>query len=222
MDKFITYLRQPLPKSYAAHAYNNLSMSLQRYTIIRICSFWDSYGLDRKSIPTIASLLNTAKVANEIFKEQEDWHNNLVVNTHYLNPDPDPEIQASIVNDNVNRGKIDAKKLAINQVQKIKKIRKKANVVANSKRYAEFKKFRDHTAHNLESESQKSDAAKINLLNEIDYFRDEAFTLVNELYLYVCGVGYDFEEESIFYANSSRSLWRNCKFNIDLKSEKET
>lgn len=52
-------LATQIPRSFAANAFNVFQWSALNYEIIRACALWDRPGVDRASIPTIISLIDT-------------------------------------------------------------------------------------------------------------------------------------------------------------------
>ena len=44
-------LSEQIPRSYAAHAFNQFQRSMHLFELVRLCAMWDGPGDDRESIP---------------------------------------------------------------------------------------------------------------------------------------------------------------------------
>jgi AbiU2 len=60
-----------IPRSYAAHAFNQFQRSMHLFEIVRLCALWDPPGPDRESIPTIIELFNEPALVDQIARA---WH----------------------------------------------------------------------------------------------------------------------------------------------------
>ena len=69
-------LSEQIPRSYAAHAFNQFQRSMQLFEIVRLCAMWDGPGNDRESIPTIIALFNEPKLIDQLVAEAHAFHAN--------------------------------------------------------------------------------------------------------------------------------------------------
>ena len=67
-------LTEQIPRSYAAHAFNQVQRSMHLFEIIRLCALWDPPGTDRESIPTIVELFNEPALIEQIARETHDFY----------------------------------------------------------------------------------------------------------------------------------------------------
>ena len=65
-----------IPRSFAAHAFNQFQRSMHLFEIIRLCALWDPPGTDRESIPTIVELFNEPALVEQIARETHDLYAN--------------------------------------------------------------------------------------------------------------------------------------------------
>jgi AbiU2 len=66
-------LSEQIPRSYAAHAFNQFQRSMHLFEIVRLCALWDPPGDDRESIPTIIELFNEPALMEQIAGDTHDF-----------------------------------------------------------------------------------------------------------------------------------------------------
>jgi hypothetical protein len=71
-------LSEQIPRSYAAHAFNQFQRSMHLFEIVRLCALWDPPGTDRESIPTIIELFNEPALIALIADDTHDFFANEV------------------------------------------------------------------------------------------------------------------------------------------------
>jgi len=59
-----------IPRSFAAHAFNQFQRSMHLFEIIRLCGLWDPSGTDRESIPTMVELFDEPALVEQIARER--------------------------------------------------------------------------------------------------------------------------------------------------------
>ena len=65
-----------IPRSRAAHAFNQFQRSMHLFEIIRLCAIWDKPSEDRESIPTIIALLDDPALIDQLAREAYAFHSN--------------------------------------------------------------------------------------------------------------------------------------------------
>jgi AbiU2 len=65
-----------IPRSYAAHAFNQFQRSMHLFEIVRLCALWDPPGTDRESIPTIIELFSEPALVDQIARDRHDLYAN--------------------------------------------------------------------------------------------------------------------------------------------------
>jgi hypothetical protein len=59
-------LSKQIPRSYAAHAFNQFQRSMHLFELVRLCAMWDVLRDDRESIPTIIGLFNEPELIDRL------------------------------------------------------------------------------------------------------------------------------------------------------------
>ena len=62
-------LSEQIPRSYAAHAFNQFQVSMHLFEVMRLCAIWDKPSPDRESIPSIIALFNEPKLIDQLINE---------------------------------------------------------------------------------------------------------------------------------------------------------
>lgn len=71
-------LSEQIPRSYAAHAFNQFQRSMHLFELVRLCAMWDPPGDDRESIPTIIALFDEPELIDQLVTEAHTLHANEV------------------------------------------------------------------------------------------------------------------------------------------------
>lgn len=71
-------LSEQIPRSYAAHAFNQFQRSMHLFELVRLCAMWDGPGHDRESIPTIIALFNKPELIDQLVADAQAFHANEV------------------------------------------------------------------------------------------------------------------------------------------------
>jgi hypothetical protein len=71
-------LSEQIPRSYAAHAFNQFQRSMHLFELVRLCAMWDRPRDDRESIPTIIALFNEPELIDQLVVEAHAFHANEV------------------------------------------------------------------------------------------------------------------------------------------------
>lgn len=87
------FISSQIPRSYAANTFNLISNSLYNYYVLRVCMLWDKSSNNSFSIPTIACLLESDLVLEELQKYI------FYANNKLIEPTNDDEIN-HLINEN--------------------------------------------------------------------------------------------------------------------------
>ena len=69
-------LSAQIPRSCAAHAFNQFQRSMHLFELARLYAMWDELGNDRESVPTIIALFNEPELIDQLVAEAHTFHAN--------------------------------------------------------------------------------------------------------------------------------------------------
>lgn len=69
-------LSEQVPRSYAAHAFNQFQHSMHLFELVRLCAMWDGPSDDRESIPTIIALFHKPELIDQLVADACALHAN--------------------------------------------------------------------------------------------------------------------------------------------------
>jgi AbiU2 len=154
-------LSEQIPRSYAAHAFNQFQHSMHLFEIIRLCAIWDKPNPDRESIPTIIALFNTPELIDQLVTEVRASYANAPPGKFY---DGDDAQEMATKKSWWKR----ERETIIRQVEKVTRDKLsfavgKAAEIQQSSRLKRLVQFRDrYIAHNLDiAQPAMSDEASV-------------------------------------------------------------
>ncbi len=211
------FLIKQVPKSYAAYCYNVFSETLYHFEIMRLYCFWDGDDENSNSIPAVIKLVDNKNVQEEIFKDRLEFQKDLCEKTNFLNPHTDPEVQKAIEKEAYERCLKEGEAQTLKNLKNLGSVIQAVRCIRNSKLLKSVKVARTQfIAHNLEYIRGEISAEEIPAMK----FQDEekllkiTIKIIEKLYLYINGIGYDFEGVEEISKKSAAELWSNCILNI--------
>jgi hypothetical protein len=86
-----------VPRSFAAHTFNLLRDTQQRFELLRLTALWDDPSDNRESIPTIVELVRSDAVQDELARRcAAQWQGQTVTFARDENEELTPEVRAEI------------------------------------------------------------------------------------------------------------------------------
>jgi hypothetical protein len=179
-----------IPRSYAAHAFNQLQRAQHFFEIARLCAVWDAPGIHRDSIPTVVALVGGELARKEMYARiAASWAS-----------DDDFAVQQ-------------AEKI----VGIVQRVRFLAGCIFGSERLSALKNFRHKfIAHAL----SKSDAEHRGQVIAAPKYGEErrllysTIDIVKGLYLGVANTDFAFDMTVQQAQRNAREFWGACKFQI--------
>jgi AbiU2 len=203
-----------IPRSRAAHAFNQFQRSMHLFEIIRLCALWDSPGTDRESIPTIVELFNVPALVDQIARDRYD---------HYakhesadLGSDPD---FAAAYREAWKKDRAAAAREAEQRLrQRLGFAAEKAAEVSRSSRLKAMRDFRDaHIAHNLALPepdlTSEEDVLRMRPRDEAALLKDTV-AVANALHGGLNDTSFDWEDSRQMASRNAAALWDNCAFHV--------
>jgi hypothetical protein len=155
-------LSEQIPRSYAAHAFNQFQVSMHLFEVMRLCAIWDKPSPDRESIPTIIALFNEPKLIDQLINEIRGSYADEPPPADFHDGDDAQEIAAK------ESWWKQGRETVVRQVQEVTRDRlsfaaNKAAEVQASSRLKALVDFRDrYIAHNLDiAQPEMSDEASV-------------------------------------------------------------
>jgi hypothetical protein len=207
-----------IPRSHAAHAFNQFQRSMHLFEIIRLCALWDPPGTDRESIPTIVELFNEPALVDQIARDRHD---------RYANQEPadlgsDPEFAAAY-RETWKADRIAAAQEAEQRLrQRLGFVAEKAAKIATSPRLKAIRDFRDaYIAHNLTL--PEPDMASEENVSRVRYGDETALlkntvAVANALHSGLNDTSFAWDESRQMARRNAAALWENCAFNVPGRS----
>lgn len=207
-------LSAQIPKSFAANAFNVFQQALHQFEIVRLCALWDGPDPDGETIPTVAALIDHPDVIESLAQETlSHWRD---IPTHKLNPSSDPELRA-IEEDGMQRvnlafGEEQAQRARDDLRQAIAD----ADTLFRSPQLQSIRNLRHkHLAHSL-SQTRLERIGPVALMkygDEQDVL-EASIPIVENLYCWVNGCSFSFEESQQIDRKHAEALWKGCKFDV--------
>jgi hypothetical protein len=206
-----------IPRSYAAHAFNQFQRSMHLFEIVRLCALWDPPELDRESIPTIIELFNEPALVDQIAREQRDRYANEAEPAD-LDETNDPQLAAALKASWKKDRSAFAQKTERQVRQQLTFAAKKAAKVRSSLRLRAMRKFRNaYIAHNLTlPEPNMKTEEKVSSVRYGDEtaLLADTVAVADALHCGLNGTSFDWEESKAIARKNASALWGNCSFNI--------
>ena len=212
---YSTQLSAQIPRSYAAHAFNQFQHSMHLFEIIRLCAIWDKPATDRESIPTIIVLFNEPQLIDQLVNDARDFH--------AMQAPPDSIRQDD--NDHKSWWKKDRKEFA-DLVEdtirdKLSFAVEKVTEIRNSSRLKALMDFRDrYIAHNLDiPQSTLSGTANVENLkyNDETTILEDTIAVADALHHGLNQTGFDWNGSREIARKNANALWSNCTFDIQTR-----
>ena len=203
-------LSNQIPRSFAAKAFNVMQESMLYFEIVRLCTLWDRYGVERFSIPTVVELADDQEFQQAI----HDRTKGHPIEGRVLNPDPafQTEIEETLRDHNRQSAQWEADK----SVQQLKCTIKAARSTSKSKRLTAVRNLRDkHLAHLLErTQAEKAGPVVPMKHGDAKDLLEETIEIVEGLHLGIVGSEHDSKKSREIASKSARALWEGCKFEV--------
>jgi hypothetical protein len=204
-----------IPRSHAAHAFNQFQRSMHLFETIRLCALWDPPGTDRESIPTIVELFNDPALVDQIARDRHDRYANEM---EPADLGSDPEFAAAITA-GWNEDRSAAAQEAEQRLrQRLGFAAEKAAEVSKSSRLKAMRDFRDaHIAHNLALPepdlTSEEDVLRMHPRDE-DALLKDTVAVANALHSGLNDTSFDWDDSRQMARRNAASLWDNCTFQI--------
>jgi hypothetical protein len=195
-------LSAQIPRSHAAHAFNQFRRSMHLFEIIRLCALWDKASKDRESIPTIIKLFNKPELIDHIVDEAR---------APYANECLPDTLKNEL-----------ADQMAETTRCKLNFFIRKAGEIQDSRQLNSMRCLRDrYIAHNLDVPYPSSnDEASVEKLKYGDetYILDATVEISVALHQCLNRTGFQWEDSREIARRNARSLWDHCTFQIPTRS----
>jgi hypothetical protein len=183
-----------IPRSYAAHAFNQFQSSLHLFEIVRLCALWDGADQDKENVPTILELIDDADVLAALTAEsQARWLAGRPPSDHAW-----------------------GNKQATREIQLLDGTIAKARAVEASPRLVSLLNIRHkRLAHSLISTSyeRKGTVDPLKYGDERWLF-EETLAIVDGLHITINGAGFMWDDARQMARRNAAALWKNCTFNV--------
>lgn len=214
-------LSEQIPRSYAAHAFNQFQRSMHLFEIVRLCALWDPPDSDRESIPTIIELFNEPALVDQIARDWHDLYANEAEPSD-LDRSSDPElVTARKAWWKKNRSAF-AQKEEQQVREKLAFAADKAAEVRSSLRLKVMRKFRNaYIAHNLTL--PEPDLTTVEKVTSVRYgdetaLLEDTIAVADALHSALNGTSFDWEESKQIARKNAAALWDNCAFDIPTRT----
>ena len=208
-------LSEQIPRSYAAHAFNQFQVSMHLFEVMRLCAIWDKPSPDRESIPTIIALFNEPKLIDQLINEIRGSYADEPPPADFHDGDDAQEIAAK------ESWWKQGRETVVRQVQEVTRDRlsfaaNKAAEVQASSRLKALVDFRDrYIAHNLDiAQPEMSDEASVEHLkygDETSLLKDTV-AVANALHQGLTFGAFDWGGSQKIARRNARALWEGCTF----------
>jgi hypothetical protein len=208
-----------IPRSHAAHAFNQFQRSMHLFEIVRLCALWDRASMDRESIPTIIALFNEPALIDQIARDRHDLYAN---QAEPADPGSDPE-HAAAFRAWWKKDRSDFAQEAEQQVRKqLAFAAEKAAEVGASSRLKAMRNFRDtYIAHNLtlpELDMKIEENVLPVRYGDENALLEDTVAVADALHCGLNGTSFDWEGSKQIARGNAAALWANCTFHIPSRS----
>ena len=203
-------LSEQIPRSYAAHAFNQFQRSMHLFELVRLCAMWDGPGDDRESIPAIIALFNEPKLIDQLVNEAHACHAN------ELPPDTVDDESASKWWQGDRKGFADL--LATTIREKLSFAVGKAEEILATPQLKALMDFRhSYIAHNLSlPDPSGDDEASVEKFKYGDenFVLDATVSIADALHHGLNRIGFDWNGSREMARRNAQALWDHCTFQI--------
>lgn len=207
-------LSRQIPKSFAAHAFNELQQCMHHYFMVRLCAIWDSASNDRESIPSVMALIGKESVRERFVQAAYDYHSTMA-EPRSLTPTNDP-VERQLLADHWATYRVKrAEEESIRVKRWINFVTKAVPTIQSSCVDNGLRAFRDgYLAHNLASSAvNKGMPIKIKYGDEAKLFR-LTIRIVDRLHLSLNRTGFAWDTAQKNARRNAYELWSSCGFDI--------
>jgi hypothetical protein len=204
-----------IPRSHAAHAFNQFQRSMHLFEILRLCALWDRPSTDRESIPTIIALFNEPALVDQIARDRHDRYAN---QAEPVDPVSDPEHAAAFT----AWWKKDRSAAAQEAEQRVRQqlsfAAGKAAELDASPRLQAMRDFRDtYIAHNLtfpEPDMTTEEEVSPVRYGDETALLDDTVAVANALHSGLNDTSFNWDEAKQIARRNATALWDNCVFHV--------
>lgn len=187
-------LSRQIPRSHAAHAFNNFRFSMAGFEIVRLCAFWEPPDPQDVSIPNVLNLFDDPQVRVDIRRHVTSGESR-----SYLSE----EAYASILEEMAQEIDI-----------RIDQTLARARAVESSSR---LKSVRNHRhkflAHNLiKTRAEEAGPVAPMKNDDVDWLFSETEAIVDGLHHGLNRTGFDWSGSHEISKRQAESLWHGTKF----------
>lgn len=213
-------LARQIPRSYAAHAFNQFRRSMHLFEIVRLCALWDPPGDDRESIPTIIELFNEPALVDQIVRDRHDFYANEAEPAE-LEASSDPELAAAVQAWWKKDRRAFAQQAKQDVRQKLVFAAAKAAEVRASLRLKAMRKFRNaYIAHNLtlpEPDMKTEEKVAPVRYGDETALLEDTVDVADALHCGLNGTSFDWSKSRQIARRNAAALWDNCVFHIPVQ-----
>jgi AbiU2 len=210
-------LSEQIPRSYAAHAFNQFQRSMHLFEIVRLCAMWDEPGNDRESIPTIIALFNEPKLIDRLVAEAHAFHAN------ELPPDTVDRESASIWWRGDRQAFAD--QVAATIRGKLAFAVSKAEEVLKAPQLQALMAFRhSYIAHNLNMPDPSGDdegSVEKPQYGDETFILDATVDVADALHRGLNRTAFDWKGSRDMARRNARALWDHCTFQIPVRPPRQ-
>lgn len=211
-------LSEQIPRSYAAHAFNQFQRSMHLFELVRLCGMWDGPGDDRESIPTIIALFNEPELIDQLVAEAHAFHAN------EMPPDTVDGESAS----KWWRGdrRAFANLVAATIRDKLSFAVSKAEEIRATPQLKALRDFRhSYIAHNLDMPEPSGDGeGSVERLKYGDetFILDATVSVADALHHGLNRTSFDWKGSRDMARRNAQALWDHCTFQIPVRPLRQT
>jgi len=208
------HLAEQIPRSYAAHAFQQLQNTLLYYSVVRVCALFDYAANDRISLYTVINALPNKRSVRKVARQRKFDHINQG-EPRNLTPEEDPEVR-KILRDHwqqeFKRRGAHAEKVTYKQVRVAKKIIDRAERLFIADNLRPFRN--NHIGHNIAEEAR--DRKKISfVLGMEDRALEHAKCAVDLLHQALNGRGFSWDSLEQMQRRNADEFWNKLRYMPD-------
>jgi hypothetical protein len=208
-------LAEQIPRSHAAHAFNQFRSSMHLFEIIRLCALWDPPGTERESIPTIVQFFNAPAIVDQMARDRHDRYAN---QAEPADLGSDPEYAAAYREAWKKDRSAAAREAEQRLRQRLGFAAEKAAEVVTSSRLKAMREFRDaYIAHNLTlpeaDTTSEENVMRVHPGDETALLEDTV-AVADALHSELNDTSFDWEGARQMASRNAAALWDNCAFNV--------
>jgi len=204
---FSELLRDQIPNSRAAIAFNLFTETMIKGEISQLCRVWDPKAEDRNSLPTVEALVNDADVKQILHgRIRESWQagRDLSAGNH----DPGLSELLEKADKDSALGRAD---LAISELERAISKTKSMQVGEILRAARDLRNM--HLSHSLTEDARKEPAVRAKFGDERKLL-DQTIHIVDAFNLGIRNSSYDWDGTREIAQRNARALWERCTFEV--------